>query len=398
MMVVTSLCSTCGVGGTRIPHSQVVEISKRWVGGAAPAPDDAKLDHAAVAVDGSEPIAQVDPSFVCATLDWWPPEKCSYGHCSWLNASLLNLETEQEGAREFPSAASHAEVSLDPEGEKMRTLARMPLYNGAKISVLRTALAMLNLQSIYGWSNTNVTELFRALKHVDRLLNKQILPEGNHMSPTRPDAKKLLTNLEMDYDKIHACPNDCILFRNEYANLLLCPKCGAKRYREDTQGTEVPAKNTKSKDGVIHVSADSLAWNHIEKRWPAFKEEPRCLRFGLAMDGVNPFGLRSSSWSTWHVCLVNYNLPLWLAIKKGHLILSLIIPGKYKAKNMDVYLAPLIEELQLLWTGINVVDMSQSVERRHAHVQGILMWTMHDWPGYGECSGTCYDIQAICDF
>ncbi|MCO5596701.1 hypothetical protein L7F22_050769 [Adiantum nelumboides] len=221
----------------------------------------------------------------------------------------------------------------------------------------------------------SVTELFR-------LLNEQILPKGNHMPPTRPDAKKLLTNLGMDYDKIHACPNDYILFRNEYADLLLCPKCGAKR----------------SKDGVIRVPADSLAWKHIEERWPAFKEEPHCLHFGLAMDGVNPFGLRSSSWSTWPVCLVNDNLPPWLAIKKGHLILSLIIPGKYKGKNMDVHLAPLIEEHQLLWTGIHVVDMSEYVERRQAHVQGILMWTMHDWPDYGECSDKCYDIQAFCDF
>ncbi|MCO5558940.1 hypothetical protein L7F22_012531 [Adiantum nelumboides] len=255
---------------------------------------------------------------------------------------------------------------------------------------------------------------------------QSMLIDYYHMPPTRPDAKNLLINLEMDYDKIHACPNDCILFQNEYADLLLCPKCEAKRYREDTQGTEVSAKvlrhfplipriksmfrsksivslmswhqNTRSKDGVMRVPADSLAWNHIEKQWLAFKEEPRCLRFGLAMDGLNPFGLRSSSWSTWHLCLVNYNLPPWLAIKKGHLILSLIIPGKYKAKNMDVYLAPLIEELQLLWTGINVVDMSQSVGRQHAHVQGILMSTMHDWPSYGECSGKCYDIQAICDF
>ena len=34
--------------------------------------------------------------------------------------------------------------------------------------------------------------------------------------------------------------------------------------------------------------------------------------------------------------LLNYNLPPWLAIKKGHLLLSLIVRGKYKVKNMDV--------------------------------------------------------------
>ena len=71
------------------------------------------------------------------------------------------------------------------------------------------------------------------------------------------------------------------------------------------------------------------------------------------MDGVNPFGLRSSLlWRTWPVVLVNYNIPSWLAIKKGHLLLSLILPRKHKVKNMDVYLAPLIDELLVLWNGV----------------------------------------------
>ena len=108
-------------------------------------------------------------------------------------------------------------------------------------------------------------------------------------------------------------------------------------------------QSSRSTDDVLRVPADSPAWRHIEETWPVFKEEPRNLRFGLAMDGVNPFGLQSSSWSTWPICLVNYNLPPWLAIKKGHLLLSLIVPRKYKVKNMDIYLAPLVEELQTLY-------------------------------------------------
>ena len=79
--------------------------------------------------------------------------------------------------------------------------------------------------------------------------------------------------------------------------------------------------------------------------------------------------------------------PPWLAIKKGHILLSLIVPGKYKVKNMDVYLQPLVEEFQELCTGIQVHDMSRRFGQRHATIRGILMWTMHDWPGYGEASG-----------
>ncbi|OAY69382.1 Heparanase-like protein 3 [Ananas comosus] len=47
---------------------------------------------AAIAVDGTKAVATTDGDFVCATLDWWPPEKCDYGTCSWGLASLLNLD------------------------------------------------------------------------------------------------------------------------------------------------------------------------------------------------------------------------------------------------------------------------------------------------------------------
>lgn len=49
-----------------------------------------------VFVDGKSVIAVVDDDYVCATLDWWPPEKCDYGTCSWGKASLLNLDLGNE--------------------------------------------------------------------------------------------------------------------------------------------------------------------------------------------------------------------------------------------------------------------------------------------------------------
>jgi len=44
-----------------------------------------------VHIDGRNSIGEIDEDFICATLDWWPPEKCDYGTCSWGHASLLNL-------------------------------------------------------------------------------------------------------------------------------------------------------------------------------------------------------------------------------------------------------------------------------------------------------------------
>uniref|UniRef100_A0A7I4EHD9 Uncharacterized protein n=2 Tax=Physcomitrium patens TaxID=3218 RepID=A0A7I4EHD9_PHYPA len=45
-----------------------------------------------VEVNSSAAVATVDEHFLCATLDWWPPEKCDYGTCAWGNTSLLNVD------------------------------------------------------------------------------------------------------------------------------------------------------------------------------------------------------------------------------------------------------------------------------------------------------------------
>ncbi|KAK9268704.1 hypothetical protein L1049_000465 [Liquidambar formosana] len=45
-----------------------------------------------VFIDGKSAIGKINSHFICATLDWWPPEKCDYGTCSWDHASFLNLD------------------------------------------------------------------------------------------------------------------------------------------------------------------------------------------------------------------------------------------------------------------------------------------------------------------
>ncbi|KAJ7943376.1 Heparanase-like protein [Quillaja saponaria] len=45
-----------------------------------------------VKVEGVTSIAQTDENFVCATLDWWPSNKCDYNQCPWGKAGILNLD------------------------------------------------------------------------------------------------------------------------------------------------------------------------------------------------------------------------------------------------------------------------------------------------------------------
>jgi hypothetical protein len=64
-------------------------------------------------------------------------------------------------------------------------------------------------------------------------------------------------------------------------------------------------------------------------------------------------------------------------------MLTLLIPGKYNVANVDVYLAPLVEELQWSWQGVPMEDMSKAHPNRLFNLRAILMWTMHNFPWFG---------------
>ncbi|GAB2297157.1 hypothetical protein Dimus_031269 [Dionaea muscipula] len=41
-------------------------------------------------------IARTDDNFICATLDWWPPQKCDYGQCPWGKAGIIKLDLNKK--------------------------------------------------------------------------------------------------------------------------------------------------------------------------------------------------------------------------------------------------------------------------------------------------------------
>ena len=59
-----------------------------------------------------------------------------------------------------------------------------------------------------------------------------MLPKPNELSTTTYEAKQIVCPLGLEIKKIHACPNDCILYRGkDYENLDECPVCKASRYK-----------------------------------------------------------------------------------------------------------------------------------------------------------------------
>ena len=79
--------------------------------------------------------------------------------------------------------------------------AERPLFSGCsgftKLSVL---VRLYNFKTKYGWSDASFNELLGFWGDV--------LPKGNLMPTSIYVAKKTLCALGMQYEKIHACPND----------------------------------------------------------------------------------------------------------------------------------------------------------------------------------------------
>ncbi|CAH9119824.1 unnamed protein product [Cuscuta europaea] len=53
-------------------------------------------DRVNLNVRGVTSIAQTDDNFVCATLDWWPENKCNYNQCPWGKSGIPNLELKNK--------------------------------------------------------------------------------------------------------------------------------------------------------------------------------------------------------------------------------------------------------------------------------------------------------------
>lgn len=110
--------------------------------------------------------------------------------------------------------STNVEEDLLPEAKKffdMHKVAEKPLYQGCNISLLAMATRFMNIQCDY-----NIPH--RAIDSFTSFV-KDICPEDNKMTESFRSTEKLLHGLELPHQKIHACPNGCMLFWKEDISL-----------------------------------------------------------------------------------------------------------------------------------------------------------------------------------
>ncbi|XP_074342520.1 uncharacterized protein LOC141680107 [Apium graveolens] len=297
-----------------------------------------------------------------------------------------------------------------------------PLYPGCEgYTKMKALVKFYNLKAKYEISDTCFSEML--------LLVGSMLPQGNTFPSSFSEAKKSLCTLGMEYEKIHVCLNDCLLYRGERdEDETKCRICQASRWKLNKNGDElegIPAKvlwyfpliprlrnlfnspqtskdltwhdRERLKDGKLRHPADAQTWKEVDARWPDFSSDPRNLRLALSSDGFNPFRSCYLDYSCWPVLMSIYNLPPWLCMKRKYIMLCLLISGPTQPGNdIDVFLQPHIDDLKKLWHGKQVYD---AYKNEQFLLRGILLWTISDYPAYGNLSGNIikgYNGCPIC--
>ncbi|XP_074356782.1 uncharacterized protein LOC141696554 [Apium graveolens] len=299
--------------------------------------------------------------------------------------------------------------------EELKNDAALPLWpRCTKASRLSAVLTPYNLKVGHQISDAFFTEMLTAVS--------ELLSDGNVLPRRAYEAKQMLKSIGLVHNRIHACPNNCILYRKEYEMLDECPKCHLKRFQDGNSPSKVMwyfpiiprlmrlyaspedskhltwHHNGRIKDGMLRHPVDSPQWKTFDDVHQDFGKEPRNLRLSLSTDEMNPHRLQSSSHSTWPVILIIYNLAPWLCMKRKYMMMSTLISGPIQPGNdIDVYLAPLIEDLKLLWEeGIEVEDRYRN---DHFRLKAMLFGTISDFPTYSNLSGYSvkgYDTCPLC--
>ncbi|KAL0387699.1 UNVERIFIED_CONTAM: hypothetical protein Sradi_2651700 [Sesamum radiatum] len=125
--------------------------------------------------------------------------------------------------------------------------------------------------------------------------------------------------------------------------------------------------NHQTEEGSICHPSDAEARRHFDLTYPDFAVEPHNVRLGLCTNGFAPHGQYDRIYSYWPVILTPYNLAPGMCINSEYMFLTMVIPGPSNPKHaIDVYLEPLIEELQNLWhVGYRRTTVGETIHNAH---------------------------------
>nr|GEU41391.1 hypothetical protein [Tanacetum cinerariifolium] len=193
--------------------------------------------------------------------------------------------------------------------------------------------------------------------------------KGYKLPPSYYAIKKTFKTIGLGYESIHACVNDCFLFRGDAnKDMHFCLVCNTSRWKDsNTPGKKVPKKVLRYFQ-IIPILQRLYKSSHTAKE--------------MTWHATGKYGARM-----WPVIVTIYNTPLWLCLKESSFKMTLLIPGlKSPSKDIDVYLRPLIDDLKDLWAkpGVETIDVATG---QKLNMRAMVLWTINDFPARSSLSG-----------
>ncbi|GJS26577.1 zinc finger, PHD-type containing protein [Tanacetum coccineum] len=275
------------------------------------------------------------------------------------------------------------------EFEELYASANEVLYPGCDYMTRLDFMAKFTYFKVKGKLTDSIfNEMLEFFQHVFPTM------KGYKLPPLYYVVKKTFKTIRLGCESIHACVNDCFLFRGDNnKDVHLCPVCKMSRWKDsNTPRKKVPKKVLRyfliiPRLQRLYKSSHTIK----EMTWHATgkctEPEPRNVRLGLAADGFNPFGNLNQAYNMWPVILTTYNLPPWLCMKESSFMPTLLIPDpKSLGKDIDVYLRPLIDDLKVLWAlkGVETIDVATG---QKFNMRAMVLWTINDFPARSSLSG-----------
>ena len=149
-----------------------------------------------------------------------------------------------------------------------------------------------------------------------------LLPPSNILPHTYQYLSSIMKEIGIQYEGIHACLDDHVIYYNQHEFETECMECHISRYWTNQVTKKVSHKvlryipiiphlqglfrckniaqfmnyhaMNRIQDDVIWMPANGSSFRYMEEKWPHFKEEPHNLRICLEVDGVNPFSQMKS--------------------------------------------------------------------------------------------------------
>jgi hypothetical protein len=104
-------------------------------------------------------------------------------------------------------------------------------------TVLWMTFELLKLKASNRWSDGSFSALLELLS--------KLLPKPNGLTTSTYLAKKIICPLTLGVEKIHTCPNHCILYQKEHEFKDKCPRCNASWYKQNDNIEEYSYNNKR---------------------------------------------------------------------------------------------------------------------------------------------------------